>query len=203
MSKMDSRGARTPVYGPIHKLHRYALASAVIQLGRTDFSVEEEARAAAKLVREQIAFGREHLRNEDRHLHPLIAKVAAMAHSEVERGHDGHERDFRELEALAGAAESGNPSERVAAGAELYLAFARFVARDFDHMDFEERAVEPLLHDSYSDEEIERSHSAIIAETSADEMERLAGIASRALNGTELKLLGPLFDTSASTAAAA
>jgi len=192
---------RAPVYGPIHKLHRHSSATAIQRLGATDFSNPEEARAAVELVRTEIAFGRDHLRNEDRHVHPLLRAIGSEPVASLAADHEEHEQDFQALEALASRVENGSGAERVAAGAELYLMFARFVARDFLHLDFEERVIEPLIHQHYSDAEIERMHAKVIAETPATEIERLGELAAHALNKPELDAVAALFDAPAANAA--
>ena len=192
MSVYDSAPARAPVYGPIHKVHRFALASAVARVGAADYADKDEALEVAGLVRQQIAMGRAHLRNEDRHIHPLL-RSGSIAHvAELDTAHDEHERDFAALEALAKRIEQGSSAERIAAGRELYLEFARFVARDFEHMDFEERVVEPAIHASHSDAQIEAAHRAVVAETSADELQALGELASQALSPPELEKVAEL-----------
>lgn len=193
---------RAPVYGPIHKLHRHALATTITRLGATDFSNAREALAAVELVRDQIAFGREHLRNEDRHVHPHLRAIGGEPTAALIADHEDHEKAFQALEALAKRVEGAPAAERVAAGAELYLAFVRFAATDFLHMDFEERVVEPLIHKHYTDAEIERMHAPIIAETSAAEMQRLAELAARALSKPELDAVAAMFEAAGAAKAA-
>lgn len=194
---------RAPVYGPIHKIHRHALAAAVSRLGATDFADEAEALAAAKLVREQLELGRAHLSNEDRHIHPMLGEAGETAIANLEAAHDEHEQAFQLLERLADSVQLGSDADRLRAGGQLYLAFARFVASDFDHMDYEERVIEPIIHAHYSDADIHQLHMSIIAETSPEEMSMLAELAVRALNRSELEALEPVLSASLTDSLAA
>ncbi|HYC63088.1 MAG TPA: hypothetical protein VEC14_00030 [Reyranellaceae bacterium] len=185
---------RAPVYGPVHKAHRYVLGSALMRLGATDFADSREAAAAARLVRDVIRFSADHLDNEDRHLHPLLRAIAEDHVLGLETAHEGHAREFETLGRLADAAEGDDREERVRKGSELYLRFARFVAQDLEHMDFEERVIEPLLHARYSDEELGAVHHAIVATMSQEELHELAELAGKALNRSEQQAVAALFD---------
>ena len=197
---MTSQPDRAPVYGPVHKVHRYALSAALQQLGATDFANPAEATTAVAVVRQQLAFSAEHLHHEDRHVHPMVRTIGNKQFLELEAAHGDHRREFDALGRLADRIEGADTAERVRLGSELYLAFARFMARDFEHMDFEERVIEPLLHARYSDEQITRLHLDVIAETPAEELEALGDLAAKALSKPEQEAVRLLFEGASAAA---
>ncbi|HEY7374455.1 MAG TPA: hemerythrin domain-containing protein [Polyangia bacterium] len=145
---------RLDVLTPIHKGLRRKLFETAIALGRTDFSSPEETAAAERLVGECLTYLREHAEHEDRHVLPIVARLApelaavlAAEHPELERAAIAADSLWPRFAALAA-------EERQAMGAELARRFQALVAMQLRHMDREEREVNAAFWAGMSDGDI-------------------------------------------------
>jgi len=154
---------RFDMYGPIHKGLRHAHCRVLVELGRTTFSDDEACERALAALEEVLDLGDRHVVHEETHVHPVLAQRAPTSVAELAAGHVERREIVAELRALAGATRAARPSARALAGKTLYLHFAAFFARELDHMNLEERVVQPLLERHFDDEELGRIHERLVA----------------------------------------
>lgn len=154
--------ARHDLYGPIHKGLRLALSDLLVRIGRTDFTAPEGAETLAAL-RAQLVLSEEHLRHEEDYIHGALELRRPGAAAVLESQHRHHDETFIALRRLIETLETAPAAGKPAAARALYLAFSRFVADDLAHMAEEETVVLPLLHDLFSDAELQEIEGSLVA----------------------------------------
>jgi hypothetical protein len=132
---------RTDFYTLVHKGLRKRLFEAVVLAGATDFADERSRSRLADDVKDLVETLRDHAKNEDTFVHPVLAEaLPELAHS-LEREHEEHDRALTEVER---AFEAAFASDRVPADASrdpgqlAYRALARFAAFYLAHLEREE-----------------------------------------------------------------
>lgn len=154
--------ARHDLYGPIHKGLRLALSDLLIRLGRADFSSADGLRVLDALeVQLQLSEG--HLRHEEQFIHAALDARRTGASAALDRQHREHDDSFAELHARIVELRKAPTDERAGCGRALYLAFSKFVADDFAHMAEEEQVALPLLHELFTDAELQAIEGELIA----------------------------------------
>jgi hypothetical protein len=164
---------RYDFYGPIHKGLRLALSGLLVRIGAADFGRPssviasiDHAKAITTLIadiRFQMVLSRGHLKHEDEFLHTALEARMPGAAERLEAQHGDHEAAFEAIEAALVAIEQAAIDERPASGRDLYLAFARFLAEDIEHMNEEETVTQPLLHALFTDAEIADIEHRLVA----------------------------------------
>lgn len=186
---------RHDFYGPIHKGLRYALSGLLARIGATDFGRPvnviasiDHARAITTLIadiRFQMVLSRGHLKHEDEFLHGALEARMPGASRKLEAQHGDHEASFEAIEAALVAVEAASLDGRPACGRDLYLAFARFVAEDIEHMNEEETVTQPLLHALFTDAEIAEIEARLIASVPPEKMMGYMRIMIPAMDATQ------------------
>jgi hypothetical protein len=151
-------------FTPIHKGLRRKLFETAIDLGRTDFSSPEETAAAEAIVDECLTYLREHAEHEDRHVVPVIARLAPELAAIIAVEHPELERAAIAVHSLWPRFAPLGPEERSALGAELARRFQALVAMHLRHMDREEREVNAAFWAGMADRDIAAISQRIIAE---------------------------------------
>lgn len=164
---------RYDFYGPIHKGLRLALSGLLVRIGTTDFgrpssviAAIDHATTIATLIadiRFQMILSHSHLKHEDEFLHTALDARMPGASKRLEAQHNDHDASFAAIEAALVAIETAPVDERPVRGRDLYLAFARFLAEDIEHMNEEETVTQPLLHALFTDAEIAEIERRLIA----------------------------------------
>jgi hypothetical protein len=116
-----------------------------------------------------------HLDIEERFVHSAIDRKRPGAITEVRKDHEAHQRDFALLLADADALEQAAPDavfEQKAIAHHLYLSFSRFVGDNLVHMAFEETAVNALLWELFTNEELQGIFGQIVGSESPDQLMR-------------------------------
>lgn len=126
-----------------------------LEIQQTDFSDVEAAGAIVKEVEQVVSFFTAHAEHEDRFILPAVAKhnarlIEAFAHDHLE---DGWLAGLllKSVEAWRAAA---GALARVQAGTELFYHFTEFTAFNLVHMNKEERFLNEVLWQYYTDSEI-------------------------------------------------
>ena len=177
---------RFDFYGPIHKSLRMAISDLLIRMGKTNFAAPEAAERVVSAMRQLLVVCEEHIEHEARFVHPQLATRLPQALAKIDAGHDEHARFVAELRSLGDAVlGSKAPSLRALAGRTLYLHFTSFAADALAHMVEEERALQPLMHRFFSDDELLAMETAILGSMSPEQqLASMIGIV-RAVNGPE------------------
>jgi hypothetical protein len=160
---------RHDLYGPVHKALRASLSELMVKLGQTDFTNEEEAAERIAEVRRQLATSASHLAHEEEHIHGRLNERAPGSSTGLDDDHRHHRGTFFDLEVVLRRIEDTPPAERTSLGRILYLRFSKFVADDLLHMAEEELETLVLLHEMFSDQELQEIEAAIIASVPPDE----------------------------------
>lgn len=155
--------ARLDLYAGIHKAMRAMMADLVTAAGRMDPDDGRDVHATLERVAEGLHLAEEHLRLEDRFMHPALEAKRPGASARAALEHAGHEEEFARLrEAVADLRAAAGPARRTAAY-RLYLALARWMAGNFLHMEYEELHHNPVLWETYTDEELGALHARLLA----------------------------------------
>lgn len=157
------RAARLDLYAPIHKALRALMADMVTSAGRLDPADDADVRATLARLEEGLVLCERHLRHEDETLHPAIeaARPGATARAGLE--HAGHLEEFARLRAAMASFLAAPPGARGALAHGIYLAFARWMAENFLHMEHEEAHHNAVLWEAYSDAQLLELHGRIVA----------------------------------------
>lgn len=164
--------SRVEILAGIHKALRWASNRAVSELG---VCVGDPAAITTALAhtRELLAIQEGHQRIEDATFIPAIEARKPGAAARLADAHEDHARSIRRLHEQIAAVELDPTRQALHA---LYLELTRFVGDNFLHMYEEETLAEPLLHEIYSDVELEA----------------LVTRARSMLTPTELAVVGPI-----------
>lgn len=158
---------RFDLYSAVHKALRNYMGATLLQLGRLDLSSPCEVQACAAALVGLVGWLEDHLAIEERYVHRALAERRSHALlSGLRRDHEEHERSLSLLRSdVAALASSENeaPEARRARARHLYLAFSRLVANNLLHMAVEETELNPLLWETFTDEELFGIYSAILA----------------------------------------
>jgi hypothetical protein len=154
--------SRHDFYGPLHKGLRRALCGLLGKLGRTDFANPAAAAEMLAALRQQLALSAKHLHHIDVEIHSALEARAHGSTAALESVHNHHRAAFSALEAFIQSIEVAGPAERDDLGHALYLRFSQFLAEVFLHMAEEETVTLPLLHELFSDAELDAMHERIV-----------------------------------------
>lgn len=125
-----------------------------LTIQQTDFTNEEQGRATLRRLRQVLSLYAEHGRHEDALVFPAV-KHASPVVAALEAEHEHDEQLSNELLLLVKQYRSASAAgERAVIGYQVHLAFQEFVAFNLQHMGKEEREINALLWEHYSDEEI-------------------------------------------------
>jgi hypothetical protein len=168
--------SRVEILAGIHKALRWASHRAVTELGAC---IGDSAAIATALAhtRELLAIQEAHQRIEDATFIPAIEARKPGAAARLAEAHADHENSIERFRNQIAAVEL-DPTRH--ALHSLYLEVTRFVGDNFLHMYEEETLAEPLLHEVYSDAELEA----------------LVGRAKSMLTPTEIAVVGPILQIS-------
>lgn len=155
---------RPDLYRTPHRAIRALLFGTTLQLARTDFASEGEARLAVAAGERLLGFLHEHAEHEERVLCPEIERLSPETAAELRADHHrtaGLEREFAQL--LARTALAGE-AERVSLGARLNQRAALLTAEHLPHLEREEVLANRLLWAHKSDAELGSLHQQVVSE---------------------------------------
>jgi hypothetical protein len=155
---------RVDLYRIPHRAIRALLFDTTLQVARTDFAVEAEARLAVAAGERLLGFLFEHAEHEDAVLLPEIEALSPALAAELRADHHRTGGLERELASLLARTALANEAERVSLGARLHQRLALLTAEHLVHLDREEVAANRLLWAHRSDAELELLHARIVAD---------------------------------------
>jgi hypothetical protein len=154
---------RPDLYRTPHRAIRALLFGTTLQLARTDFAVESEARLAVAAGERLLGFLHEHAEHEERVLMPELERLSPEVAAELRADHHrtgGMEREFAQL--LARTALAGE-AERVSLGVRLNQRAALLTAEHLPHLEREEVLANRLLWAHKSDAELGLLHQRVVS----------------------------------------
>jgi hypothetical protein len=178
--------ARYDPYRPVHKAMRRQIVETSCLLASTDFDHEGDREGSFAALEETIATQRDHAGHENRHVHPALEERRPGATSQADATHKKIERILEKIEAQAEALRSGREDDMPLAGHRLYLAFNEFVAEYLAHLNYEEKQINPILWELFTDEELGEIETRIVADTPPELVAVLTPLLLRSLNAREL-----------------
>jgi iron-sulfur cluster repair protein YtfE (RIC family) len=164
---------RIDMYRNVHKGQRARLFALAVELGRADHDDGAAIASLATRLREAIMELRQHARNEETYIHPLLQARAPEVAADLEREHHSVETALTEVEDKLRHIDQPE-GDRMGAGVELYRAWCRMLSDYLTHLDNEERLAMPALWDTCSDYEILAMIRRFVASrTLADQLDDL------------------------------
>lgn len=142
-------------YDAFHKALRLGHCRMLTALGAEDFSDAARNGALLSELRRLIVLNRLHLELEDREIHPALEARRPGAGQAAMHDAAGHAQALAELESLIRSVEVATQARRSIAGHALYRCYALFAAADMSHMNEEETKLLGLLHQLFSDAELQ------------------------------------------------
>ena len=176
---------RYNLYATIHKGLRRAQTELLGRLGALDTDSEADVTELAIDLGRLIGMGRQHLRHENEYIHGVIEARRSGATDRLADDHDHHERDFDALESMLAALLATPAADRGPLARALYLRYSKFLAEDFEHMLEEETETLALLHQLFSDNELQAIEMAIIGSVDPEAMLGFLRIMIPAMNPAE------------------
>lgn len=177
---------RLDTFTPIHKGLRRLMFEAAVELARTDFADTDATATAQRNVSTCLRLLREHADLEDRHVLPLVDRVApdladtlALEHPALDRAAIAVDTLWPRFAALDGPA-------RVELGDELVRRFNALIAEQLRHLEREEREVNAALWAALPDADIGATSIAIVRELGPERMVEWAQVLAKSLNRPEL-----------------
>lgn len=160
---------RYNIFYQVHKGLRAMLYETAILLQQTDFSNEEETNIISDRISQVVVLFDKHAHSEDTNIlntiesfEPSVAGLFAAEHVK------DHELSNR-LTALVNMLHAEtNEGEKEQLGSAIRVAFTEFVAFNLEHMAKEERELNWLLWDNFSDEELHAITMQIISQIPYD-----------------------------------
>jgi hemerythrin-like domain-containing protein len=160
---------RQNLYTAVHKGIRRQLSEMLTLTGMLDFEDSRQRNHFNHRLAGLAAMLESHAHHEDKHIAPLIERAAPELGRRIGATHQVLEQTMERMRGILARMET-QPETARALGHELYLALARYVATQFDHMDEEEGSVMGALWAAYSDEELNAMNSALLADIPPQEM---------------------------------
>jgi hypothetical protein len=154
---------RFDIYLHVHKGLRAFMVDALTTVGRTDPFDADEVAAGITQVRDLLEICREHLFTENQFVHTAMEARRRGSACTTANEHVQHEEAFERLETLLRTIERASGTDLQSKLQSLYQELALFVADNLQHMNVEERENNEVLWSLYTDEELYRIHSEILA----------------------------------------
>lgn len=166
--------ARYDMYAGIHKALRALMTETLVQLGRCDWSDDDDAAQALAQLRDLLTICEVHVHDENTFVHPAIEARSPGVSERIAGEHEHHLDEIRALGRAADELAAARHASRAQAGHALYLALALFVAANFEHMHHEETVHNAALWATYTDEELAAIEAALVAEIPPEAMALIA-----------------------------
>jgi len=160
----DPFSPRLDLYRAVHKGLRRLMSAVVDGLGRADPADPAAVAAALDRLDTLVGLCRSHAHTETTHIHAVLEARRPGFLAGFDGDHADQEQTLDTLAAMAAAVRgTDGPAVRDAALHALYLAVARFVGENFEHMTREEIEIMAALRDCASEAEIAGIHHAIVS----------------------------------------
>lgn len=167
-------GARFDLYSSAHKALRALMADTLVSVGRLDVADAQDFAAGVAKVRELLAACTTHLQKENRYVHAAIEARAPGATQAIAGEHVGHEQAIAALEAELASLEHADAPARPGHALRLYRRLGLFMAENMVHMHEEETAMNALLWEHCTDDELRALHATLVRLTPRDALQAFA-----------------------------
>lgn len=157
---------RVNIFNQIHKGLRALLYETSLLLQQTDFSHEEEMKAAVERVTLVADLFDDHAHHEDEFILPAIQEYEPSIVDAFEQEHETDGRLTRALKDSLMAVQMASPLVRTEMANELTKTFVHFMVFNLEHMSKEENILNKILWRYYSDDEILAIQKKILASLS-------------------------------------
>jgi hypothetical protein len=189
---MTTRAAdRVDSFTLVHKGIRRCLFDTLLIIGRTDFSQDEDLAGARAAVARCFDFLREHAEHEDRHIVPVLARLAPWFAGALAAEHVELEKAAIAIEALFPRVATASAGERPVMGREMFRRMTLLVADQLRHLEREEREGNATLWAYLPDPEILALRAQIQADIPAARMAEWVELIAPVLTARERELLRP------------
>lgn len=157
---------RMNLYGFPHKAIRSSLSIATFTAGSIDYANEDSLKELKLLTDELVSMLQLHAKAED---DVMLADLEAKAPGSTAENMAEHEELEKMIEAfheeLKGIGSDSSPMALY----DFYMNLNRFYSRYLEHMEMEERQINPLLWEHFSDEEIQGMQGRILGTFTPEE----------------------------------
>ena len=177
---------RFNIFNQIHKGLRAMLYNMALTIQHTDFSKDEEGRATLRKLKQVLELYAEHGQHEDSTVFPSVKEAAPSAIAALEAEHEKDEQLVNDLLLQIRAYKSADAADKASIGYAIHLAFQDFVAFNLEHMNKEEKTINPLLWDQYTDEQIVGIQRNILRQVSQESNMYYTRWMLKGLNDAEL-----------------
>jgi Hemerythrin HHE cation binding domain len=151
---------RFDLYAGIHKALRLAMTDTLSRFGSLDADDAGSRAEAIAQLNELLDLCRSHVEKENHYVHPAIEARRPGTSERIAGEHVEHLAAIDTLEAELVAFQR---APNAAAAFALYRHLGRFVAENFEHMEFEETVHNAALWATHSDDELLQIHNAIVS----------------------------------------
>lgn len=160
---------RQNFYTAVHKGIRRQLSQMLTLAGAVDFADPRQRQLYCDRFDQLARMLESHAHHEDRHISPLIEQAAPELARRIHATHHVLEDTLEEMMGFL-ALMLKEPERARVLGYNFYLALARYVATQFDHMHEEESSVMGALWNAFDDATLDGCHKAILADIAPAEM---------------------------------
>ena len=151
---MTAAADRVDLFTLVHKGIRRSLFDTLLAVGRADPARNEDLAAAQAAVARCFDFLREHAEHEDRHIVPVLVRLAPRFAAALEAEHVELEKAAIAIETLFPRLAAAPAGERPAMGREMFRRLTLLVADQLRHLEREEREGNATLWAYLPDPEI-------------------------------------------------
>lgn len=146
---------RFNLFKSVHKGLRALLADTLIQLQQTDFLIETQANATFERIKLVLLLMHRHTKWEEDIVFQKLGTAAISMTSYFTSQHYHTDALTLNMDILiCGFEEAKTLTEKEMVANSLLNAFIEFSAYNFNHMNMEEQLINPLLWQTYSDQEL-------------------------------------------------
>lgn len=154
---------RFNIFNLIHKALRHMLYDTALKIQRNDFTSTEETLPVIGQLELLLTYFDEHAKHEDAFILPAITKYDERLVREFESEHEEDHRLTEDLRAFITQWKlETHASPRLIWGQKIFYSFNRFVAFNLNHTNKEEKILNGLLWQHYSDQELMTIEQKII-----------------------------------------
>jgi hypothetical protein len=178
---------RYNIFNKIHKALRLMLYDTATTIQRTNFAdIGETVPLLVQLEKVLYSFD-SHADHEDTFILPHIILHNSSIVDELEQDHgDDHSMVQNLLHLISKWKKSRDEDSRIMVGLEIHYLFNEFVAFNLYHMNKEEKALNQVLWDNYTDQEIIQIERTLLSHIPPEDLTAESRWMMRAINNSEI-----------------
>ncbi|HZP13906.1 MAG TPA: hemerythrin domain-containing protein [Nevskiaceae bacterium] len=160
---------RHDIYAGIHKALRAFMTDTLGRVGWMDALDPVDLAETLSQVKSLLEICAGHLQHENDFIHRAMEARRPGTAARIAGEHVDHEQHIAALRTAVSAVERASAAERPRLAHDLYRALARFIADNFEHMEYEETEHNAVLWSAYSDAEIAQIEQNLVRSLPPDE----------------------------------